>query len=271
MKIYIEEFVIINSLMYWTFLFLTTYLFKFETSKLRLITASIIGGVISLLFALPNLSQLEILLLQFLLCGFLSSWIVKNLSAKKFFANILCITFLSNLFSFILAGFKKINIKNNTIISSRLPTILSLATILLVFAIFKFLLDLLHQKLKQTSNLVETELEYNNKKIKTIGLVDTGNNLSFKNTPVSFINFEIFSKLTGINLSDFLNKKYSLDGSNFVDVNSLAGTKKLLLIKLNKIKLKIQNKYQIIENPQVAVSLKINKKDYKMILNHNIL
>lgn len=257
--------------MYWTFLFLSCYITKFETSKFRLITGSLIGGATSLLFSLPNLNQLEIVFLQFVLCGFLSSWVVKNLSAKKFFANIVSIIFLSNIFSFILNRLKKINIKNNTILSSRLPTILSLSTIFLVFVLLKFALDFLRQKLKQTSNLVETELEYNNKKIKTVGLVDTGNNLSFKNSPVSFINFEIFSKLTGINLSDFLSKKYSLNNSDFVDVNSLAGTKKLLLIKLNKIKLKIQNKCQIIENPQVAVSLKINKKDYKMILNHNIL
>lgn len=271
MKIYIEEFVAINSLMYWTFLFLTCYISKFETSKFRLIAGSLIGGITSLLFSSPNLSQLEIVFLQIVLCGFLASFLVKNLNAKKFVTTFFIITLLSNIFSFILAGCKKLIIKNNTIISSRLPTLLSLAIIFLIFLILKFLLDLVRQKLKQTTNLIETELEYKNKKIKTIGLVDTGNNLCFKNSPVSFINFEIFSKLTGISLTDFLSKNYCINNSDFVNVNSLAGTKKLLLIKLNKIKLKIQNKYQIIENPQVAVSLKINKKDYKMILNHNIL
>lgn len=152
-----------------------------------------------------------------------------------------------------------------------MPTILSLALLFAIAIFAKFIFDTISIKVRQSSNLVETELEYHGKKIRTIGLVDTGNNLMHKNMPVSFINFDLFSTLTGISLSDFLAKKYSKIDSDFVDVNSLAGNKKLLLIKLNKIKLKINDKYKIIENPQVAISLKINKKDYKMVLNHNIL
>ena len=271
MQIYIENLIITNALVYFIFLFLIKTFFKFETSKLRILFASFVGGLTSIILSMPHITKFDAWFFELILVLFLLSFCYKNMNLKKLIVSTISLIILSNLFYSILNGITKFHIKNNTILYSQLPLFVSLFIISIVTFFIKLFLDILLSKLKLSSNLIEIELEYNNKKINTIGLVDTGNNLCFKNSPVSFINFDIFSQLTGIGLDNFLAKKYDKNDYDFVEVNSLAGNKKMLLLKLNKIKVKINNNYKIINSPQVAVSLKILKKDYKMILNHNIL
>lgn len=271
MKIYIESLITTNALMYFVLIFLTKTIFKFEASKFKMFVASFVAGLVSAVLVLPSVSKFEAIFIQMILMLFLASFCYKNMNIKKMIVSVISFVILSNVFYSILNITNKFKLKNNTIISSQMPLLVALIILMVLGLVTKFFVDILLTKLHQTSTLVETELEYNNKKISTISLIDTGNNLCFNNAPVSFINFDIFSKLTGITLDQFLTQKYIDNNCEFVDVNSLGGRKKLLLLKLNKIKIKINNKYKIINAPQVAVSLKILKKEYKMILNHNIL
>lgn len=271
MKIYIEELVLTNSIMYLTYLKLILHIFKFEASKLKILLSSFVGGLSSCILSIPQLTKIESIFFQIVLVCFISCWSYKNPSIKKALSSCLAIVLLSNIFSCILSLIKFFTIKNNIILSYQLPLLISLILLFIISLLIRFIFDIISSRLKQSSKLIETELEYRGKKIKALGLVDTGNNVTYKNTPVSFLNFEVFSYLTGINLQEFLDKKYQQQSNEYVTINSLAGSQKLLLFKLNKIKLKINKKYKIINSPQFAVSLKINKKDYSMVLNHNIL
>lgn len=271
MKIYIESLIITNAVMYLTFLIIIASFFKFKIRPVRLAISCIVAGITSFVFTLPFLSNLEIWLYQLTIIAFVLSFSYNNFSIKNFLPATIVFVILSNLFSTIFSFTTKTIFKSISIIYSPLPLIVSLIVMIITGLIFKRCLDIVFFKKKKSSNMCEVLLEYKDKKISTFAYLDTGNNLMYNTNPVSIIGFDLFSKLTNVNLEDFLNKNFKLEDYDYININSLTGDKKLLMIKLKNIKIKINKKYQEIINPQVAVSLKLVNKDYKIILNNNYL
>ena len=145
----------------------------------------------------------------------------------------------------------------------------SVISVIIVSIIFTFttykLIAWIKSKIITNSNILDTTLVLNSKQLTIKSFIDSGNELYNNNQPVSLIDFNTFSTLTNISISQYLNGEFSsLINPKFIFANTIAGKKKILIFTIDK--LIVKNK--IYKNVQLGVSFKFDKsKEYKAILN----
>lgn len=263
MQIYLEYIFIANFLIMLVNLIIISHLFKFRIIKTKLIISSLIYGVTSCFICFNIFSQFETFVLQASITGFGLSFSFNKMSFKKIFQSLLVYCLISNTYSSIMQILFKQKYICGSLISSSINLFLSLFALLLIGFVLSKILDLFLRKKKINANIVNGELMFKNKKIPIQCYLDTGNTMSYNDKPVNFINFELFSKLTNQNLTDILNKSAQHE---YITVNTISGTQKLIKLELNNLNLKINNK--LINNPIFALSLKLNS-NYEIILNNS--
>lgn len=178
---------------------------------------------------------------------------------------------ISNIFNGIMSRIF-LTSSNGLLIHSAIPIYLVLLLLIAFTYLIRKCFDIVIQKAKSSSNICKIELLFKNKKITTTGFLDTGNNLTFNNKPVSIINFKTFNSLTGISLTNFLEKKFNITNQDSVAVSTITGSKKLLTFEIEELRIKSKNKNLIYKKPNVAISLQFNNsKDYDVILNNYYL
>lgn len=130
------------------------------------------------------------------------------------------------------------------------------------------LMGFVKSKVLSNSHIFDTTLIYQKNKIKIKSFIDSGNALTDSNNPVSIINFETFSRLTNIDLSTYLTNDFStLINPHFIEANTIAGKKKILVFTINELHLNKSNT-KIFKDVRLGVSLNFdNTKEYKAILN----
>lgn len=270
MEIYLEVIVFINACINFSFLFIISYAFHFKLNILKSLVGSLITSILSFIFSFSN-SLILLFVLQLITTLFLISFSIKKCTSKKLFQSLVLFVLLSNIFNGILSN-KFISLSNGTLIYSPIPIYIFLVLLIAFIFIVRKCFDIVLLKAKSASNICKIELKFNNKKIITSGFLDTGNNLNLNNKPVSIINFKLFNTLTGITLSNFLEKNYKLSNQEYIEVCTVAGSKKLLTFELQELKIKSKNINQTYKNANVAISLQFNNsKDYDVILNNYYL
>lgn len=270
MQIYLEEVFLINTLMYLSFLIIISYAFHFKLSKIKCVFASFISSIFSLIFS--NFSSIFfIYILQLITVLFLITFSFKNFTIKKLMQSLVLFSLISNVFSSFISS-KFIQSSAGFLIYSPLPVFAFLMMLIVFTLLLRKSIDIIIKKSNQTTNLCNIELKFNNKKICTTGYLDTGNNLTLNNKPVSIINFKLFNSLTGISLSNFLSENYKLKNQEYMQVSTITGSKKMLTFELEEIKIKNKKHTQTIKKANVAISLHFNNlKDYDVILNNNYI
>lgn len=263
MQIYLEYIFIANFLIMLVNLIIISHLFKFHAIKTKLIVSSLIYGFISCLICFNVLSSFETFLLQASITCFSLSFSFKKMSFKKIFQAVLVYFLISNTYSSIMQLLFNQKYMYGSLIASSINLFLSLFGLLIIGFMLSKILDIFLRKKKINANIVDGELMFKNKKIPIQCYLDTGNTMSYNDKPVNFINFELFKKLTNENLADVLNKS---NQHEYITVNTISGTQKLIKLELNNLDLKINNK--LINNPIFALSLKLNS-NYEIILNNS--
>lgn len=161
---------------------------------------------------------------------------------------------------------------SNIPLSSPIPIYLFLLLLVLFSIILRKCIDIIILKSNSASNICKIELSFKDKKIYTLGYLDTGNNLTLNNQPVSIINFKLFNSLTGISLTNLLSKNYQIENQQYIKVSTITGSNNLLSFQVDELKIISSTQTKTIKNPNVALSLKLNSSnDYDVILNNNYL
>jgi len=270
MEIYLEEVIFLNACINYSFLLIISYAFHFKLNIAKSILGSIISSIFSFIFSFTT-NTLISYTIQLIITLFLISFSISNCTTKKLFQSLVLFVVVSNVFNGMVC-YKFLVSNNGNIIYSPLPIYLFLIILILFTYLLRKCFDIILLKAKTNSNICKIELTFNNKKISTSAFLDTGNNLNLNNKPVSIINFKLFNSLTGISLSNFLAKNYSLKNQEFVEVATITGRKKLLSFELQELKIKSKKTNHTYLKPSVAISLQFNNsKDYDIILNNYYL
>ncbi|MBQ3503057.1 MAG: sigma-E processing peptidase SpoIIGA, partial [Clostridia bacterium] len=166
----------------------------------------------------------------------------------------------------ILSSFGKSS--NNGYLISNINLLPVFATTILFTFISSKLISWLKGKIISNSNIYDITLINNSNKISIKSFIDSGNGLYDNNTPVSLINFETFNKLTNISLNQYINNQFStLNNAHFIEANTIAGKRKILVFTINELHLK-RNDIKIYKNITLGVAMHFdNSKEYKAILN----
>jgi hypothetical protein len=146
---------------------------------------------------------------------------------------------------------------------------INLTYVFIIAIIFTFitsrLISWLKSKITTNSNIYDITLINNNIKLNIKSFIDSGNSLYDNNQPVSLINFDTFFRLTNININQYLTNDFNtLNNPHFINANTIAGKRKILVFTINELHLKNKIYYNI----QLGVALNFdNSKEYKAILN----
>ena len=201
MNIYIENIIFLNAIIYISFMLIITYAFHFKLNIIKSIIASLIVSALSFIFSFLDCNFLTFIL-KIDSIIFLLSFSYKNFTYKKLVQSFVLFTLISNIFNGLLTK-TFLSTNHGILINTTIPIYLFLVILFIFTLLLRKCFDIIILKSKACSHICKIELCFNNKKIHTTGYLDTGNNLTHNNNPVSIINFNLFNKLTNISLSDF--------------------------------------------------------------------
>lgn len=244
--IYIEVLFVLNCWIDFYLLFFTGKILKKEISFKRIITASLIGGLSTLLLFLKNDMILIILKLIICIVMQLISFNAKNI--KELIEEIIYFYLLS----IILAGVILL-LKERTISIKKVYITLFIST-----PIILYLYKIKDNKLKSTyNNIHNVELYIDNKKYKFKALYDTGNKLydQYKKRPISILYTD----------------KIILNYENSIIVPMNTVNRKSILKCIVVDKMIIDNKYIKYKQLVGIINEKINLNDINMILHSELL
>lgn len=253
MKIYLDYVFIINFLFDFILLLGISIVLKRNASKLKLFIGSFMGGLSGFVILL-NISSTIFFVLKLLL-GLLIVIITFSYKNIKYTTNnfiyliILSILLGGSLYLLNIEVFK--TVLGNSITNNKLYIILLLITGFITIIFYsKYIL-----KTKRiTKNKYKTTIYINNKELKLMGYLDTGNNLMYKKRPVLILNKNI--KI------DINNKKIF-----YIPFSTLNSKGLMKCIKINKIKIEKET----FNNVYIALSNdKFQLKDTDIILNINL-
>lgn len=253
MEVYIEYAIIDNLTIDLLILILTAKVNKLEATKLKLFLIALFGTVIAVVSPLLNGF---FLIFAKTLCGLLMPmFLLKKPNLKQYIIVLLTFFIITAIFGGVcLAVCNFINldykVENGAIIVYSFPVGLAILLCFIMFYIIKNLLKHFYKQKQLSKFLYRVSFKLNDKIISTSGFLDSGNKLcdqtSFK--PITLINFDLFTQLTNVKISDVLLKKYEkipLKNIHEVELKSLAKSSKIMVFEIDNIvieeNLKIEN------------------------------
>ena len=269
MKVYVEDFIILNASQYISSLLIIKNCLKFKTSYIKIFLASLLSGFFSIIYTFSASNIFIVIVCKISIPLFAISFCFKKLNIKKIVQSLslmmLCSILLNGTFS------ERGEFLNGIMISSPNSLLSTLIIFILVSVIFKLSIELITRKKRIQENIVSIELFYKNKKIKKTAFLDSGNNLQFNNQPVNIINFKLFNQLTNISLNELLTKNFESKNFNYINCSTVTGKKKMLMLTLDKMIIFNHKKTDYIEKPKLALSLNFNNENYDIILNNLLI
>lgn len=243
MEVYIEYAIIDNMTIDLLILVLTSKLNKLDVSKLRLTLTALFGTIIALIS--PLLTGIFLILVK-LLCGLtMPLLLLKKPSFKTYIIVMLSFILITAVFGGVclaICSFFNLNfqVENGAIMVYSFPTGLAIIIAFIMFYIIKNLIKHFYTKKRLSKFLYDVWFSLNNTLVKTSGFLDSGNKLSdqISGKPITLINFELFSKLTDVKLSDVLLKKYDkipLKNVHEVELKSLTKSSKIMVFEIDNI------------------------------------
>ena len=262
MTIYIEYFLIQNTLINFCLLRLIYLTTKNQTTIFKLILASIVGAMFSVISATFLTNQTLINLIK-IVCSICMIVIPFKQTKKQFFFNYI----LFFLYTFAFSG-AITTISSNMYLTSFGAIISSkfnLETITLFIIVLTYIFELISKHLKHNFNsnkyIYKTHISLNNKRINVHAFLDTGNLLEHNGKPVMILDFNSYLNLTNNDLAKF----FKLSSIN---TNTINGLNSLKLFKVDKIEIFQGKEKKEIFNPLIAISTnKFSNNKYQALLS----
>jgi len=250
MTIYIESFLIQNILINFCLLKLVYLTSKSKTNFFRLLTASIVATIpsIMIVFFLNNHAVLNI---TKVISALLMLAIAFKTSKKQFMFNLILLFLYTYAFGGIISNFGSTAYHTNlgVIMTSKF----SLELICLILIIFTYIFELIAKHIKHkiiTSNLLyDITLTQSNNTIKISAYMDTGNFINHHGKPVLILDLEVYLKLTKTNLINFYTSK-----TEQLQTETINGKNGLKIFEIDEMKIKNGKHIIKLHNQIVAIN-----------------
>lgn len=283
--IYLDVLIAINLFVNYFLLLATKKLSHNETKKWRIVIASIVGSLFSLLIFI-EINQIILFFLKVLL-GLFLVFLCFGFKSKQIFFKTVGLFLATNL---IFAGsmfgiwicFSPITMYyNNGIVYFDISSVIVFISTIVSYLIINIISFILN-RVKSTTELYRILIENENKSVELIGFYDTGNTLrdSFSDLPVIIVEFEKIKHIIPKQLhSVFLGE---LEISSSIDINwkkkirmipysVVGGNMMLVAFKPDNFYI-INNAKQIKKNVLVGVNkTKLSDGEYSAILNKQLV
>ena len=295
MTIYIDVVLIENLIMNYIILLATGIILKEKIKSLRLVLASLLGAIYSVLSYLFSLKLYGNLILKIILSILIVYIAFNPQTMKKMWKDIV----LFYLTSFVFGGVafaliyvvkpQEILMRNGLFLGTYplktvlLGAVVAFITILVAFTIVK-------SKITKKDMFCEIEITINEKIIKTIAMIDTGNMLKepITNTPVIVVEHtllyesmpkEILNNLDELLWGDFNNipeeiREEYISKLKLIPFSSLGKQNGMLIgIKAKSVKIKNQDKEETKENIIIGIYNKslTKKGEYRALIGMELL
>lgn len=266
MNIYIEDFLLQNTIINLCLLRLVQITTKNKTTFFKMMIASIVGAGFSVIAA-SCLTSFVITNLLKIACACVMIKICFKSNFKNFVANFLL------LFGFTLAlcGFVLATQSNVQFTSFGIATTnINLWLVILMSLIFSYLFEKIvkHIKLKMNLNNLVYKVKLTNEKqtLSINAFLDTGNMLTIDGKPVMILDLSSYLKLTNKTYIDYV---LSPPNSPNLSLNTVAGTTNLKLVTLSKMQITLNGKTKEILSPIVAINTtnKFNSTNYQALIS----
>lgn len=274
MIVYVDILILVNSVINYYILLLTTKLNKIDYKGFRLIISAFIGAFFSFFIFSPQQNIIIEIIFKIIssICLVLIAFGYKK---RK--------TFLRNLFimfsvSFIFAGamlavwvlFKPNGlIINNSVVYFNISPVLLITFSVVFYLIFSFLNSVLKRTAK-TATRCNVNIILDQKNESFIGIFDNGNSVKdiFGNSEILFIGENSGKKLFGNleNISNDYKSRYRV-----LPCSTVTGSKLLEAVRCDKAEIFCDNNKITLNKPIVALSKNVNEDEYSVILNPEIL
>lgn len=265
MTVYADILILVNFIVDYFLILLSAKFLHIKPKLLRLILASVLGGLFSLYIFLPQTNFLFQTFIHILMCSILCLVVFGYRDIKSFLRNmatLFCVNFAySGAMIAVWLIFKPYGmVINNSIIYFDISPVF-----LIIFSVFGYFLTLLLRKIikrpfLQTS-YCDATLFCEDKKIVLSGIIDTGNSLqdTFGLSQIFITEQSIIDKLLG-------QEKYNVVRFRKIPCGTITGKSLLDGYRIDKIKIMFGNKNYDFKNPILAVS-QTPLCDAKLIIN----
>lgn len=264
MKVYIEQILVTNFIIDFCILLVISKLVLSKPNLKHISLSALYGSVATLI--IPYCSNLILTNTLKILTSIIMLQIL-HINKKQLLTSSILMLILSYIIGGAILSNLGTNIGNGYQLSNINLIYVFAITIIFTFASCK-LISWIKSKINTNSNIFETTLILNDKKIKIKSFIDSGNELTDNNQPVSLINFDTFTQLTNLTLNQYLTNNFeSLNNPHFINANTIAGKRKILVFTINELHLN-KSTTKIFKNVTLGVALNFdNTKEYKAILN----
>ncbi|MBR7100235.1 MAG: sigma-E processing peptidase SpoIIGA [Clostridia bacterium] len=265
MEVYIEYAIVENFILDGLLLYLSFKTVRLPISKPRLLLAALLGSVFAVLFPLLPLSDGYAFAVKYLFGGILCLTAV-----SKQIKNALLILPFFYLYTFALGGlllgmdsfFLQNEMENGNYILRQTPAFTVLISALVFGIACVKLISSLYRRYRNKKLLYSCKITFKGMQVEGIGLLDTGNSLTFHGSPVCLIDKSLSKSL--------LNEENSKDVPlERMYVHTATGGGELKIFQAT-IQIYSENRENIIENVYLALSPVALGKGYQIILQPQI-
>ncbi len=295
MTIYIDVVLIENLLMNYIILFATGIILKIKIKYVKLILASVVGAIYTIIAYISNLEIYSNIFLKFILSLIIIYISFNPKSVKKLFKY----TLIFYLTSFVFGGaaFSLIYIvkpqeilKNNGLVLNANSLKVIFASAMIAFMIITIGFKIVKNKISAKDMYCDIKIKLNNKQIETKAMIDTGNFLRepITNTPVIVVEHtllyecipkEILNHLENILGGDFSEipeniKEEYMPKLKVIPFSSLGKQNGMLLgIKTEEIIIKNEEENKVIQNVIIGIYNKSLTKrgEYRALLGIDLV
>ena len=266
MTVYVEYAFLENFLLDGMLLYLSFHAAKTRLSWKKLLFSAALGGAFALFFPLlilpPPLEYFLKFAFAFLLCLLAFPRLKSKKDVGRYALTCACFFF----FSFALAGaifglYSGFAFQEGGYFFGQLPFSVLLIFACCLFLLFRFLLKKIYEKRALHSHIYDCAILYNKRRVAILGYLDSGNLASKFGVPVCFVSPDI--------VFDFWENEY-YSPQEFIAIETLGGEKTLPLY-CGELEIKVNNKNLIKKQVYFAPSAHIVSREYKMLLQANIL
>ncbi len=295
MTIYVDVVLFENLIMNYIILFTTSQILKIEPKHIRIILASLLGAIYSIIAYMNILDiyskiPLKILLSIIIVYVAFNPQTVKKMWKYILFFYLVSFVFGGAAFSLIYIVKPQEILMKNGLFLGTYPLKIAILGAIVAFITITIVFKLAKNKISKKDLFCEMEICINNKKIETKTMVDTGNMLKepITNTPVVVVEHmllyecipkEILNNLENIIGGDFSNisekiKNEYISKLKLIPFSSLGKQNGMLIgIKPDYIKIKTEEKENKIENVIIGIYNKslTKKGEYRALIGMELI
>ena len=269
MIVYIEDCLIENFVVTLLIIKSINLMFKFKTSRLRLVFACILGACLATIYPLFNLNGWLLTLLK-LSVGFL---IVATSYKQNLFSKYVIFMVCTALYGglnvatyFLVYGTTEIN--------DNFATYILLAFLWVIYFLIVKCIKIIQKQAVINCFVYKVKITDGKTIIFSNAFLDSGNTLLDEDsTPILIINYKLFNKLyCDIQMTDLLMKNYkSLKSPHYVKSGFASGGAKILVFCVDEVQIMAKDTSKTLKNAKLGVSYAKFSKNFNcdMLLNIN--